>query len=204
METLNDIQSKAFMAIGPARIAALSLLLPASQAESEEAKIARRLSQDRIKAAHDMLETGLLAMLAEFDHQLPAPLEEQRCDCFDTLDPLVRALEDPNLIQTSGFDAHCLFKLEPTISKFLKEMTTHLQEAQRQKEQARAEEMMQAVKNAEGVGKNIQLIAFNASIEAARLGDQGKGFTVIASEIRDLAGKTQRILDTISELLIKS
>lgn len=192
------------MAIGPARIAALALLLPVSRADDEEAKSARTLAKERIRAAYDMLETGLLAMLAEVDHRLPPDLEIQRQDSFKTLHPLIQALDDPQMLDNTGFAQHCLFKLEPTISKFLKDMTAHLHESQRHNEQKRAEDMMQAVKNAEGVGKNIQLIAFNASIEAARLGDQGKGFTVIATEIRDLAGKTQRILDTISTLLLRS
>lgn len=80
-------------------------------------------------------------------------------------------------------------------------MTTDLLDNQNKLEIQRQEDILKAIANAEGVGKNIQLIAFNASIEAARIGGLGKGFTVIANEIRELSGKTQMMLNNISDLL---
>ncbi|NKX41830.1 chemotaxis protein, partial [Rhodobacteraceae bacterium R_SAG2] len=72
---------------------------------------------------------------------------------------------------------------------------------QKSRDSARDEGMRDAIENAETVGRHIQLIAFNASIEAARIGDQGKGFAVIATEIRNLSGRTQTLLDTMSDYL---
>jgi len=203
MLSLTEIQNRAFMAIGPSRIAALSLLVLMTKDDGEKAHAARQLSIDRVTAAHEMLGTKLPEMLRASNHSFPPELEQQRQACFEALTPLIEVLKEPGKAQSPEFSDHCLYHLEPLVSSFLKQMTEHLMESQKQLEALRQEDMLKAIANAEVVGKNIQLIAFNASIEAARIGDLGKGFTVIASEIRDLSGKTQKFLDNISGLLRK-
>lgn len=201
MLSLTEIQSTAFLAIGPSRIAALSLIVLRSREDSEEARIARQLSTDRITAAHDMLDTKLPEMLKASKHSFPSKIEDQRRACLKAITPLLAVLKDQSKAQEAGFADHCLYRLEPLVTSFLDEMTGDLLESQSKLEIQRQEDILKAIANAEVVGKNIQLIAFNASIEAARIGDLGKGFTVIANEIRELSSKTQLMLNTISDLL---
>ncbi|WP_439098688.1 methyl-accepting chemotaxis protein [Bacillus weihaiensis] len=54
------------------------------------------------------------------------------------------------------------------------------------------------------VSDQINLLSLNASIEAARAGESGKGFTVVANEIKKLAQQSKRATDDIRKIISKT
>jgi len=93
------------------------------------------------------------------------------------------------------------------VIRVLSEVTTEASEANKRvhfninKSRESSKKIEEASKIIMSIADKTNLLALNAAIEAARAGDHGKGFTVVAEEIRKLAEQSKESIKIINEIV---
>lgn len=108
----------------------------------------------------------------------------------DTTHNAVNVLEESsNVISNLNISTHNNSKTIDKVAKTVMELSNS------------TKEVMGILNNIDQITKQTNLLALNASIEAARAGEYGKGFSVVASEIRKLALESETASVNIKNIL---
>ena len=85
----------------------------------------------------------------------------------------------------------------------VQELTDDMQQASQSISEvaSRTEDINRILDVIRAIAEQTNLLALNAAIEAARAGEQGRGFAVVADEVRSLASKTQTSTEEINQMI---
>jgi methyl-accepting chemotaxis protein len=142
-------------------------------------------STNRQSAESDSLATAMNEMAATAD-DIAHNTEEARCAAGNTDEAAQQGKQTMVVTQTMLTELQAGLKQSSGVIDALSEDTL------------RISQILTVIRE---VAEQTNLLALNAAIEAARAGEQGRGFAVVADEVRTLAARTQNSTEQIDEII---
>lgn len=168
----------------------LSLLFRVGVAQETGDSVSARVTQIQ-EANHYLRDQFAEAFAAAVEAPLSEALEGGRSALQTAVEEVGAGLpapnDDPNSDALLSLAAQTEETIAPAVGAFLGAMFDQVV-AHEKSQTKRAQEIdASALDQIDSISRKVNFIAINASVEAARVGEVGKGFAVIANEIKDLS-----------------
>ncbi len=147
-----------------------------------------------VQAKEDSLEQkNQIALVATAVNEMAATVQEVASNTA-TADESARKAREETLTGLQVVDEN--IRITNTLSKEIESAAGVIQAVK-----SDSESIGQVLDVIRGISEQTNLLALNAAIEAARAGEQGRGFAVVADEVRTLASRTQTSTVEIQEMI---
>jgi len=158
----------------------------------ESVYAALRASSDRFLMEYRAIADSITRTVGSVKSQ--ARVVEETSRVFPTIVQTVRKVE-----MSAGVGMESVHEGEASVQKSLQKISSGMETTRFLEERtARIEEVVSIIGD---VADQTELLSLNAAIEAARAGEAGRGFTVVAQQVRKLADRSGRAASEISDLV---